>query len=251
MEQGLRWIPYCGEAPTPEVWLSRWNLDPLLLVALGLAAFALCDSRIWQGRAAQRRLLAAAWATTVLLYVSPLCALSSAFFTIRVVHHMALVLVIAPLLAIGLAPWLKRVPAPPWLCTAGAALVFWLWHAPSPYAAALSSDAVYALMQLSLLASATLFWVAMRRSEPAVALVAILATTVQMGLLGALITFASQPLYAPHLASTLSWGISPLEDQQVAGVIMWAPGSIAYLAAAMLIGWRWLRAAPACGREPA
>ena len=63
-----------------------------------------------------------------------------------------------------------------------------------------------------------------------------------MGLLGALITFAGRPLYAPHFASALSWGVSPLEDQQLAGITMWAPGSIAYLAAAMWIGWRWMSA---------
>jgi putative membrane protein len=177
----------------------------------------------------------------VLLYVSPLCALSSAFFTVRVVHHMALVLVLAPLLAFGLAPWIRRLPSPMWPWTAVAAVTFWTWHVPAPYEAALSSDAVYALMQLTILGSAIAFWLGVRRAAPAAALAAILVTTVVMGLLGALITFASSPLYAPHVASTLSWGVSPLEDQQLAGIIMWAPGSIAYLAAALWIGWRWMR----------
>ena len=82
---------------------------------------------------------------------------------------------------------------------------------------------------------------------------AILASTVQMGLLGALITFAAAPLYAPHLGSTLAWGVAPLDDQQLAGVLMWAPGSLAYLAAAVAIGWRWLDAERARGLhgEPA
>ena len=105
----------------------------------------------------------------------------------------------------------------------------------------MSSVAAYALMQLTILGSALAFWVGVRRAPPAAALAAILATTVVMGLLGALITFAARPLYAPHFASTLSWGVSPLEDQQLAGIIMWAPGSIAYLLAAIWIGWRWMR----------
>jgi putative membrane protein len=163
------------------------------------------------------------------------------------VHHMALVLVMAPLLAFGVEPWLRRVPAPLWTATAVAALTFWLWHAPAPYAAALSSVPVYALMQLTLLASATVFWLAVRRAGPAAAMAAILATTVQMGLLGALITFAAQPLYPPHVASTLAWGVSPLEDQQLAGITMWAPGSVAYLVAAIWIGWRWMHAERARG----
>ncbi|URI11476.1 cytochrome c oxidase assembly protein [Aquincola tertiaricarbonis] len=244
MPDARTWIPYCGEAPTPEFWLSRWNLDPVLWVGLLLAAAALWLP--WRGLKAatpgQRRSLRWAWGAAVLLYVSPLCALSSAFFTVRVVHHMALVLVVAPLMAHGLAPWLRRLPVPLWLCTAVAAVAFWTWHVPGPYAAAMSSHAVYALMQLSLLGSATWFWLAVNRSDPMRALAAILVTTVLMGLLGALITFAARPLYEPHFASSLSWGFSPLEDQQLAGIVMWAPGSIAYLLAAVWIGWRWLRA---------
>ena len=103
------------------------------------------------------------------------------------------------------------------------------------------------LMQFTLLASAMGFWIAVRRTSPTTAMGAILITTVLMGLLGALITFAVRPLYAPHFASTLSWGVAPLEDQQLAGITMWAPGSIAYLAAAMWIGWRWLNAERARG----
>lgn len=250
MSETRRWIPYCGEAPGPEAWLGRWNLDPVLLAALALLALALWwparSSRFtaFTGDAGPRTALRWAWGTTVLLYVSPLCALSSAFFTVRVVHHLALVLLVAPLLAQGLARGLasRRLQPPLWTCTALATTVFWTWHAPAPYAAALSSDGMYALMQLSLLASATLFWIAVRRAAPAAAMAAILVSTVLMGLLGALILFAAAPLYAPHFASTLAWGVAPLEDQQLAGVLMWAPGSLAYLGAAVVIGWRWLRA---------
>ena len=235
MDASRRWIPYCGEAPGPDAWLGRWNLDPWLLAGLALLALAL-----WRQAATPRVSLRWAWALVVGLYVSPLCALSSAFFTVRVANHMALVLLIAPLLAQGLAP--RRLPVPLGMATTVATAVFWLWHAPAPYAAALSSDAMYALMQASLLASATIFWIAVKRAAPAAAMAAILVTMVLMGLLGALILFAGAPLYEPHFASTLAWGVSPLEDQQLAGLLMWAPGSAAYLAAAMWIGWRWLQA---------
>ena len=241
MDNPIRWMPYCGEAPGPDVWLSRWNLDPVLGAALLLLALVLWRAPVSHDLTPRRRLsLRGAWALTFALYVSPLCALSSAFFTVRVIHHMALVLAIAPLLAFGLEPWLRRLPAPLWGATTIAAVVFWIWHAPAPYEAALSSDGIYALMQFTLLASAMAFWMAVRRSRPASALGAILVTTVLMGLLGALITFAVRPLYPPHFASALSWGVSPLEDQQLAGIVMWAPGSFAYLAAAMWIGWHWM-----------
>ncbi|MBC7939744.1 MAG: cytochrome c oxidase assembly protein [Chitinophagaceae bacterium] len=254
MDEPRRWVPYCGEAPGPEVWLSRWNFDPVLGAGLLLLAFALWRLQVGHDvTLARRRSLRYAWVLTVLLYVSPLCALSSTFFTLRVIHHIALVLVMAPLLAFGMEPWLRRLPTSLWISTAIAAVTFWTWHAPAPYAAALSSVSIYALMQLTLLASATGFWIAVRRSGAAAAMGAILATMVLMGLLGALITFAGRPLYAPHFASTLSWGVAPLEDQQLAGITMWAPGSIAYLLAAISIGWRWMVAERARGLriEPA
>jgi putative membrane protein len=248
MEAAQRWIPYCGEAPGPDVWLSRWNLDPVLGVVLLCTALALWWPAASQagraGLATQRPgALRWAWGLTALLYVSPLCALSSAFFTARVVHHMLLVFVLAPLLAFGLERRLQRLPTPLWASTALAAACFWAWHAPGPYAAALSSVPVFVLMQCTLLASAMAFWLAVRRARPAWALAAILVSTVQMGLLGALITFAARPLYAPHLGSALSWGVLPLEDQQLAGILMWAPGSLGYLAAALWIGHHWLRSA--------
>jgi putative membrane protein len=248
MDELRRWVPYCGEAPGPAIWLSRWNLDPALVVALLLLAVVLWRRPVKLDPTPRRLLsLRGAWALAVVLYVSPLCALSSAFFTVRVIHHLALVLVLAPLLVFGLEPWLRRLPTPLWRSTAIAAMVFWTWHAPAPYASALSSDLIYWLMQFTLLASAMGFWMAVRRAGATAAMGAMLVTTVLMGLLGALITFAARPLYAPHFASTLSWGVAPLDDQQLAGITMWAPGSIAYLAAAMWIGWRWLNAERARG----
>lgn len=249
LEALKRWVPYCGEAPGPEVWLSRWNLDPVLALVLLLLLVRLLWPEPDNSEASRRRRLSlrGAWALTFVLYVSPLCALSSTFFTVRVLHHLALVLVLAPLLVLGLEPFLRRWRISPGWSTAVSVVIFWVWHAPGAYAQALSSDLAYAAMQLSLLFSAMAFWLAVRRTSPPKAIGAVLATTVLMGLLGALITFASRPLYPPHFASAIGWGVSPLEDQQLAGIIMWAPGSIAYLVAAMWIGWRWLSAERASG----
>jgi putative membrane protein len=244
MQQARQWFPYCGEAPGPHEWVGRWNLDPVLGVVLVLLALALWAPSARRVLHSERRLgaLRCSWGLIVLLYVSPLCALGSAFFTARVLHHMALVFLLAPLLAFGLGPWLRRLPMPVWTCTLLAAAALWIWHAPGPYEAALSSDAVFWLMQGTLLGSAIAFWSAIGRAGPALAMAAILVSTVLMGLLGALITFAARPLYAPHVASTLEWGVMPLEDQQLAGILMWGPGSFAYLAAALWFGWGWMRA---------
>lgn len=234
-----QWAPYCGAAPLPGELLSRWNFDPLLLT--GLAALALFwHFGIGRDTPERRKWFGAAFGLMLLLFVSPFCALSSALFSARVVHHVLLTAVIAPLLVLSLPPERLRIPGPLAFWTAAQALVFWAWHAPAFYALALSNDAIYWLMQLSLLGSAVGFWAALRRSSAPAAVAALLVTTVQMGLLGALITFAGSPLYSPHFTTTAPWGLEPLEDQQLAGLIMWAPAAAVYLAAALAVAGRWL-----------
>ena len=122
----LEWIPYCGAAPSPGEWLARWNFDPpLLLVAAGTLVLA------WRIPRLRTRGNAAALAIVLLLFVSPFCALGSALFAARVVHHLLLALALAPLVALALepAPWLERWSLP--LLTAVQAIVFWAWHAPA------------------------------------------------------------------------------------------------------------------------
>lgn len=233
------WIPYCGAAPAPAELLGRWNLDPLLLGAFALAILAF-GRRARTAPPREIHCFAAATGLLAILFISPFCALTSALFSARVVHHVLLGAAAAPLLVAALPR--SAVPLRSGLAAATAvqAIVFWLWHAPPVYAWALSSDAAYWLMQTTLLLSACAFWAAIRHASPLAAAAALLATMVQMGLLGALITFAPAPLYLPHLASTLSWGLGPLDDQQLAGLIMWAPAAGIYLVAALILIGRWL-----------
>lgn len=236
----MTWAPYCGAGAVPGDLLARWNLDPLLLIALaaGYAALALWR-RSW-------RTPGAAFAVMALIFVSPLCALSSALFAARTVHHVLLVAAAASLLAWSLPRLRPGGLAAAILLHTG---VFWAWHAPGAYAWALSSDAAYWLMQLTLLASAVWFWAAVRAASAPAAVAGLLIATVQMGLLGALLTFAARPFYAPHLATTLSWGLTPLQDQQASGLIMWAPAAAAYLACALVVLGRWI--GPSRPAEPA
>ncbi|MGP9814267.1 cytochrome c oxidase assembly protein [Rhodopseudomonas sp. NSM] len=233
--------PYCGAAPLPEELLSRWNFDPVLLVMLA-GGVALHLGSLRREPAAQGRILAAAagWTLLFMIFVSPLCALTSALFSARVAHHAVLVAVVAPLLVMSL----PRVGVPVRIGAAGGAAAFvlhmvllWLWHAPAPYAAALADPAMFWVMELSLLGSAIWLWGAVL--APAARLGATLALllgqVVQMGLLGAVITFARAPLYEAHLGVTAPWGLTALQDQQLAGLIMWVPASIPYLAAALAL----------------
>lgn len=223
-------------APTPGELLGRWNLDPALLIALAAAAIGYF---LFAERARTSSLnFAAAWLLAIILFVSPFCALTSALFSARVSHHLLLTIVLAPLIVMALPR--VRVPGGLVVWTLAQAIAFWFWHAPAAYAAALSSVPLYWLMQASLTLSAAGFWFAIRQTCTPGAIAGLLATTVQMGLLGALITFAGTPLYAPHFASTQAWGLSPLEDQQLAGLIMWVPGAGFYLGAALLLMARFL-----------
>ena len=237
MSSAAVWIPYCGAAPVPADWLGRWNLDPFLLAGLGtglLLAWRVTET------ASQRRLLALAGAVCFLLFVSPFCALTSALFSARVTHHVVLAAILAPMIVHALPERHTRWRGSLALWTGLQAVTFWLWHAPGLYAEALSNDAVYWLMQLTITGTAVGFWAGLRQAEGPAAIAALLVSTVQMGLLGALITFAGAPLYAPHFLTTAPWGLSALEDQQMAGLIMWAPSAGLYLAAALWLTARWL-----------
>jgi len=241
---GTLWAPYCGPGPGPAEWLSRWNFDPVLLAALavGLALVLMRTS----GR--ERLLGSAALVVLAVVFVSPLCALSSALFSARTVHHVLLVAVAAPLIAWALP---RGRTGPLALATAAQAVVFWAWHAPTAYGWALSNDSAYWLMQLSLLGTAVWFWTAVRRASAPAAVAALLIAMVAMGLLGALLTFTGQPVYAPHFLTTAAWGLTPLEDQQAAGLIMWAPAAAVYLAAALLVLGRWIGPDARAGARPA
>ena len=232
-------IAYCGRAAVPDDLWMRWNFDPLLLAAL--AALAFVGAR---GRSVDARAGWGAIALRFVVFVSPLCALSSALFSARVLHHVLLVSAVAPLLALAF-PQRTAGPVPLALLVAFHAVMMWLWHAPGPYAWGLASVPAYWLMQASLLGSAWLLWRAVLSpaTHPGPALVALAVTIGQMGLLGALIVFAAVPLYPVHFLSTLAWGFTPLADQQLAGLLMWVPAMLPYLAVGLWLAWSSLRPA--------
>jgi putative membrane protein len=227
---------YCGPAPDSGAIWARWNLDPLLLAALAALALILARSRAG----------GAAVAVLVLAFVSPLCALSAALFSARVVHHLLLVAVAAPLIALAWPARATRAITPLFLI---ATVVLWAWHLPQAYNAAMANVGAYWLMQATLLGSATAFWRAvLAPGQPAgQAGLAILGAYMQMGLLGALLTFAPDALYAIHQTAPLAWGFTPLADQQLGGIIMWVPAGLPYAVLGLLVarrGWRQLQARP-------
>jgi putative membrane protein len=186
---------------------------------------------------------AAGWSVAALALVSPLCPLSVALFSARVGQHMALTLIAAPLVALGDPLSVRRSDGrrtrpraasaefgAPAAATAFA-LALWFWHAPGPYAATFHSDLVYWSMHVALFGAALWLWSELLNRPPSVAIAgASLFSMMQMSFLGALLTLAPGPLFEPHLLTTAAWGLTPLQDQQLGGAIMWAPGGVIFLA---------------------
>lgn len=223
---------YCGPAPVPDDLLSAWNADAVAL-ALCLCILAL---HLLSGDDRHRGALLSALGLLGLLFLSPLCALTVALFSARAAHHALLVAAVAPLLALALAPALERLPRlSPAMLAVAQAIALWVWHVPAIYAVAIAGAPAYWAMQASLLATGILFWRAVL--DPATGagagVMALLATVIQMGMLGALLTFAGEALYEPHRATTLAFGLTPLADQQLGGLIMWVPAALPYIAAAL------------------
>ncbi len=206
---------YCGPAPNPADLWARWNFDPwALAVLVGLT--------IWAGRT---RPGAAAIIVLAFAFLSPLCALSSALFSARVVHHVLLVAVAAPLLALARPARATTGVGLPFLLATAA---LWLWHAPVAYDAALGHMALYWVMQATLFGFAYLFWRA-AFSQPAGSGVGwVFLAYLAMGMLGAILTLAPDAVYSTHATAPLLWGLSALSDQQLGGLVMWMPAGLPF-----------------------
>ncbi|MEQ8292829.1 MAG: cytochrome c oxidase assembly protein [Roseovarius sp.] len=227
---------YCGEAPGPDLVWASWNFDPVVLAALLTLTIFLRHKP--PGLAAV--------AVLAVAFVSPLCALSVGLFSARVVHHVLLVAVAAPLLAAAL-PRRRLFGSMPLHFLVSTAIL-WAWHLPAAYDLALRDIGVYWMMQVTLLGSATLFWRAVLANGDAVGGVLwSMAGLIQMGLLGAILTLAPVVLYDAHQQMPLQWGLMPLEDQQLGGLIMWVPAMLPYIAVLALLA----RRAWNSGRGPA
>nr|WP_277924546.1 cytochrome c oxidase assembly protein [Sphingomonas sp. CROZ-RG-20F-R02-07] len=228
---GISIAPYCGSPPTVESLAGRWNLDPVLLAALVGIAFLY----VWLKPSHSRRAAWAfgiGWAITSLALISPLCALSVSLFTARVGQHMLLTLVAAPLVGLGLPAASRRMPGQELWATSAFAAALWVWHSPGPYDETFLSPLIYWMMHVTTLGAAILFWWTVLRAPAdrlGLSIAVTLATGLQMALLGAVITWARVPLYWPHSVTPYEWGLTPLQDQQLGGALMWVPGGFIFL----------------------
>lgn len=207
------------------------------------------------------------WISLTVALVSPLHPLGESLFSAHMAQHELLMVVAAPLLVLGrpivaflwaLPLSLRRrfgkamkasIPQAIWRTLTdpfGAwllhAVVLWGWHIPRLFQATLASDAVHSAQHISFLGSALLFWWALfRHMRYGAAILYIFTTAVHTSLLGALLTFSPQVWYPAYAPRTAAWGFTPLEDQQLGGLIMWVPAGLTYIVAGLWFVALWLK----------
>jgi putative membrane protein len=259
--------------------LGWWTWDPLVIGALAVAAGLYVRGR-WRlrrqatGRPAVRAWETASWAlgwlALFIALVSPLDALSDLLFSAHMAQHELLMLVAAPLLVIGRplvcmlwalpASWRERLGrysrahswrtawhglSGPLAVLVAHAVAVWVWHLPAPWEAALRSEGIHLFQHLCFFWTAALFWWALvhgryGRVGYGIAVVFVFATALHTSVLGALITFAGRLWYPLYAERGRAWGIDPLEDQQLAGLIMWVPAGALFMLFGLALFAAWL-----------
>ena len=252
-------------AVTPAGLWGAWPFDPLVMVALVSAVVAY--ARGYRRRRRRSAAVAASFACGILALsvalLSPLDAAADALFSAHMTQHLVLVVVAAPLLVVGRPVTTMMVGLPagarrtaarlrgavtasglsgalrkPVVAWTLLTISLWAWHTPLLYTAALENGAIHAVEHASFLLTSMLAWSVALSGRPANALGALgralflVATALQGAVLGALLLFARTPLYPVHGRGPWLWGLTPLEDQQLAGALMWIPPSVVYLAVA-------------------
>jgi putative membrane protein len=275
-----------GTPLSPHDLWSAWSLEPAVLAGLGLtgalyaAGMARLRARSARRATARRREAVAFWVGWVLLgiaLVSPLHPLGEALLSAHMAQHELIMALAAPLLVLGrplvvtlwglppdwrrgVGSWLSRLRPfwraltridVAWVLHAGAIIG---WHLPALYQRTVDSELIHGLQHSSFLLTALLFWWsvlpgAALRARQGAAIMSLFATMVYTGGLGALLTLGRSVWYPAYGEAAPLWGLTPLEDQQLAGLIMWVPGGVSYVLATAWLVIDWLRASELTARR--
>jgi putative membrane protein len=266
---------HTGEPPAPHDFWRMWSWEPEVLIGIALSGwlYARGVRRIWCRAGTgvgitrwQAASFAGGLAALFVALISPLDGLGAALFSAHMLQHVVLMLVAAPLLVVGtpLVPFLWALPprwrhvvggwgrAPvisgPWTALTNPfvawgvhAVALWIWHIPALFEATLASKAVHVLQHLSFFLTALLFWWAAlefsrrRQLNYGFGVFYTFTTAVHSSILGALLTFSLVLWYPIYAERAVRWGLTPLEDQQLGGLVMWVPAGIIYLVAALAL----------------
>lgn len=207
------------------------------------------------------------WVALATALLSPLHWLGEHVFSYHMVEHEIVMVVAAPLFMLarpaGLMLWglprnwrrplaLAFMARPaarawhmltrPWAATTLHGLAIWIWHWPALFDQALEHTALHRLQHFSFFMTALLFWWSvLRRAKGGLAVWHLFFTMVHTSVLGALIALAPRVAYHLQTADAPAFGLAPLEDQQLAGVIMWVPAETVYAGVALWAAARWIR----------
>jgi putative membrane protein len=212
-------------------------------------------------------------ASLFIALISPIDVFSDELSWMHMIQHMILVGISAPLLVLGspfmVALWVfplswrhaygrmkRRVeswkPAryllwQPLLMWSLFAFTLWIWHLPKLYEATLYNDLFHDFQHFTFVLVSCLFWrvlldpVSRLRLGRGTGVLYLFLTSLHATLLGVFMTFAPKVWYPFYERRAPRWKLSALEDQQIAGLIMWMPACMIYaLFAAMILGL-WLR----------
>ncbi len=205
----------------------------------------------------------------ILALLSPIDVLSGMLFMMHMVQHLLLVMIAPPLLLIAnplpfllwgmprkgrqiVSRWLKKeAPFRHWLGKTTTPAIIWIaflviylgWHDPNAYNAALQIGWVHDLEHATFFLSAMLFWWHVTAAGPRIhkrftpgRRIAYLVAIVPINMLfGMGITFSREPIYSYYTAVPRLWGLTAVQDQMVGGIIMWVPGSMMFLIAALIL----------------
>ena len=255
--------------------LWAWTWDPLVVGLLSVSGLLYAIGLVrMRGTALVSHwppiAFAAGWLTLVIALLSPVHKVSALLFSVHMTQHELLMLVAAPLLVMSRPMVLMLWALPPaarvrvgrwtrlhvinssWHAMTGPSTVWilhgavlWMWHIPQLFDAALASETVHAFQHASFFVTAALFWWALiygryGRMGYGISVAYTFTTAMHTGLLGALITLAGQAWYPSYQRRTAPWGLTALEDQQVAGLVMWVPGGIVFTLVGLALFAAWL-----------
>jgi cytochrome c oxidase assembly factor CtaG len=267
-------LAHGGSHEVASPWsLEAWVALPLLISA---ALYFTGVARLWRklrvGRGVrvwQAGCFALGWILLAVALVSPMHELGERLFTAHMLEHEILMTVAAPLLVMArpFGGMLWALPSgwrhlfgdisrqktivhvwqaltDPLIATLIHGIAIWGWHAPVLFNAALANPFVHGLQHVSFFGSALLFWWALLRGRTrkrgyGAAALYLFVTALHSGFLGILLSIARTPIYPGQTAAASQWGLTPLEDQQLAGLIMWVPTGLVYAVAtlAMIAVW--------------
>ena len=270
--------PVSAHGVISETWntpraLSPWDIAAVLVLTVaGLLYVRGTMVRRIRGAAPRRRewmAFACGWSTLMLAALPPIDARAIQQFSVHMVQHELMMLVAAPLIIAGrpIATVLWGLPSDwrgavsrvlrakgggrlllassPLVAWAAHGLVIWLWHIPALYDAAVSNEAIHASQHAMFVATAALFWWGMLsgrygRAGYGAAVFYVFTTVVHTGLLGAMLTLAPVPLYPIYATAAARNGHDALEDQQLAGLLMWIPAGTILTALGIALCAAWL-----------